>query len=187
MSIATYGCDAQIQMCYIRRQNQLGVIHFGITMKLQHKAFEVFADYHQFYLWDQGMAPEAPVDYDDDDVERRIKTALHVFVIQPERNMTVAVEVEVHDTEPTYAPDEWDHIAEASLHLPTGQLQVHECTGGAVANFDIAPGWYRVRSFHGGFDTIEETALEGNDHYRAVLWPAPPASLQVIKQWKRKT
>lgn len=151
-------------------------------MRLQHKAFELFADYHQFYLWDEGMNPEAPTDYTNADVRHRIKTGPHVFVIQPERNMTVAVEVEIHDTEPIYNPNDWDHIAEASQHLPTGQLQVHECTGGPVADFIVEPGWYRVRSFHVGFDTIDETGLEGNDHYLAVLWPAPPAELHIVKQ-----
>jgi hypothetical protein len=95
---------------------------------VQRQAFDVFADYHQFYLWDRGMTAEAPTDYTDEDCRRRIKTGPHVVVIQPERNMTVAVEVEVHDADPGFDPAEWDHIAEASLHLSTGQLQVHECT-----------------------------------------------------------
>ena len=156
-------------------------------MRSQHKSFELFADYHQFYLWDRGMHPKAPEDYTDEDTRLRIKTGPHVLVIQPERNMTVAVEVEIHDAEPPCDADRWDHIAEASLHLPTGQLQVHECTGGPVADFCVEPGWYRVRSHHGGLDTIDESGLEGNDHYLAVLWPAPPAELRVIKQWEPKS
>lgn len=154
-------------------------------MRLQHKGLELFADYHQFYIWDSGMDPEAPVDYTDEDVGRRIKTGSFVFVIQPERNMTVSVEIEIHDTEPSYNSDDWDHIAEGSLHLPTGRLQVHECTGGAVAELQVEPGWYRVRSFHGGFETIDESGLEGEDHYLAVLWSAPPADIRVIKQARR--
>jgi hypothetical protein len=154
-----------------------------MIVRSQGRKFELLADYYQFYLWDRGMDPEAPVDYNERDVQCRVKTGPNVLVIQPERNMTVAVEVEVHDTEPAYSPDEWDHIAEASLHLPTGQLQVHECTGGAVAEFVVEPGWYRVRSFHGGFATINESRVEGHDHYRAVLWLAPPTDLRVIKQW----
>jgi hypothetical protein len=67
----------------------------------------------------------------------------------------------LHDTEPAYNTDEWDHVAEGSLHLPTGQLQVHECTGGVVADLCVEPGSYRVRSFHGGFDSIDESGLEG--------------------------
>lgn len=139
-------------------------------MRLHHRAFEVFADYHQFYLWDQGMSPEAPVDYVDEDISRRIKIGPHVVVIQPERNMTVAVEVDIRSTEPVCTPGDWDHIAEASLHLPTGQLRVHECTGGPVAEFEVEPGWYRVRSLHGGLATIDEWGMEGSDHYTVTLW-----------------
>jgi hypothetical protein len=88
-------------------------------MLLQRKQFDLFADYHQFYLWDAGKKPEAPEDYSQQDIERRIKIGLHVVVIQPERNMTVAVEIEIHDSEPIYDADAWDHIAEASaLSLP---------------------------------------------------------------------
>jgi hypothetical protein len=152
-------------------------------MLLQHKALEIFADYHQFYLRDKGMDPRAPENYSDEDVQRRIKTGPHVVVIQPERNMTVAVEIEIHDSEPLYDAKSWDHIAEASLDLPTGQLQVEECTGGPVADFRVAPGRYRVRAFCGGFETIDDTGLEGNDHYRLVLWPAPHAEVLVVKQW----
>lgn len=144
---------------------------------------EVFADYHQFYLWDREMTSTAPEDYTDEDVIRRIKVGPNVVVIQPERNMTVSVEVEIHDGEPEYRSDEWDHIAEASLHLPSGHLQVHECTGGPVADFDVTPGWYRVRSFHGGFGTIDESGLEGDDYYKLVLWPAAPSKVVVVKQW----
>lgn len=148
---------------------------------VQRKAFDVFADYHQFYLWDRGMTNQAPEDYTDEDVRRRIKTGPHVVVIQPERNTTVPVEVEVHDADPGFDAAEWDHVAEASLHLPTGQLQIHECTGGPVAEFVVEPGWYRVRSLGGGFATV--AGLDGSDHYRAVLWPAPPDEVRVVKQW----
>jgi hypothetical protein len=151
-------------------------------MRTQHKAVEVFVDYHQFYLWDRGMNPEVPEDYTEDDPQIRIKTGPNVFVILPDRNRRVPVEVEIHNAEPPCDLDRWDHVAEASLHLPTGQLQVHECTGGPVADFQVEPGWYRVRSHHGGLDTIDETGLTGDDRYLAVLWPAPPAELRVIKQ-----
>jgi hypothetical protein len=152
-------------------------------MRLQHQAFNLFADYYQFYLWDPGMTAEAPTDYTVDDIRRRIMMGPNVVVIHPIRNMTVAVAVEVHDSDPGFDPAVWDHIAEASLHLPTGRLQVHECTGGPVADFEVSPGWYRVRSLSAGFSSIDESGLKGDDRYLAILWPAPPAELQVIKQW----
>jgi hypothetical protein len=152
-------------------------------MLLQQQSFALFADYHQFCLWDRGMNPMAPVDYDDQDVERRIKTGPHVVVIQPQRAMTVKVEVQIHDSEPSYRAVDWDHIAEASLDLPTGQLQVHESTGGPVAEFQVTPGSYRARSFHGGLATIGESGIDGNDHYRIVLWSRPMADSKIIKKW----
>lgn len=149
---------------------------------VQRQAFDVFADYHQFYLWDPGMTAEAPTDYTDEDVRRRVKTGPHVVVIQTEQNTTVPVAVEVHDRDPGFDPAGWDHVAEASLHLPTGRLQVHESTGGPVAEFAVDPGWYRVRSLGGGFATA--SGPDGSDHYHAVLWPAPPGDVRVLKQWE---
>ena len=154
-------------------------------MRLDHKSVKVFTDYHQFYLWDKGMNPMAPEEYSQEDVERRIKTGPHVVVVQPERDMDVRVEIEIHDSEPAYDAGAWDHIAEASLHLPTGQLEVHECTGGPVAEFKVERGWYRVCSFHGGFDTIAAVGTDGADYYSVVLWPAPPQDVIVVKQSTR--
>jgi hypothetical protein len=52
-----------------------------------------------------------------------------------------------------------------------------------VAEFEVEPGWYRVRSLHGGSGTLDQSGLEGRDHDQAVLWPAPPDDLRVLKQW----
>jgi len=151
---------------------------------VQKQALKIFADYHQFYVWDQQVEPEAPTDWTEADVARRLKAAPNVVVISPVRNMTVPVEVEVHEAEPPFQVDAWDHIAECSLDLPSGQLQVHECTGGPVANFKVRPGTYRVRAFYGGLASLSADGLEGKDHYLVVLWPAPPTELFVLKEWK---
>ena len=150
-------------------------------MQTQRWAGDIFADYNQFYLWDSGRTNQAPVDYTDEDVRRRIKTGEHVVVIQPERNFTVPVAIEIHDAEPPVVESEWDHIAEASLHVPTGALQVHECTGGVVTDFKVPPGWYRVRSLHARLATVD--GIEGQDHYRVQVWPAPEGPVTVIKQF----
>jgi len=154
--------------------------------RMQKQSFTVLADYQQFYLWDKGMDPLAPVDYIDEDIRNRIKTGPHVVVIQPVRDMEVPVEVQIHESEPPYDATQWDHIAECSLDLPTGQLQVHECTGGPVAELIVTPGTYRVRAFFAGLDTLDESGLEGDDWYRVVLWPAPAGGLRVLKQWSEE-
>jgi hypothetical protein len=49
---------------------------------IRHK-LQVFADYHQFYLWDPGTNPLAPTDYTDQDVRNMVKVSPGVVVIQP--------------------------------------------------------------------------------------------------------
>jgi hypothetical protein len=129
------------------------------------------------------MNPLPPTDYSQEDIDRRIKASPHVVVIQTASNVTVPVEIEIHGGEPAFEPQVWDHIAEASLHVPTGELQVHECTGSPVADFQIAKGWYRVRSFHRGLGSIYDAKPERDDHYTVVLWPAASAEVRVIKQY----
>ena len=99
--------------------------------------------------------------------------------------MDVPVTVEIVEVEPPLALTAWDHVVEASLHLPTGRLQLHECTGGTVADFQVAPGWYRIRSCQSGLDSIDSTGLDGNDHYHLTLWPAPQAEVRIVKPAKQ--
>jgi hypothetical protein len=147
------------------------------------RRYAIFADYFQFYLRDHGAQPLAPDDYDEGDIARRIKAAPHIVVIQPERNMTVPVEVALAETAPADDFDGWDHVAEASLDLPSGRLEIHECTGGSVDVLAVTPGCHRVRAYFGGLDTIGADGLEGEDRYRIVLWPAAAGPVTVLKAY----
>lgn len=147
------------------------------------KKYTVFADYHQFYLWDHGTRPDAPTDYTEVETQRRIKAAPFVVVVQPERNMEVPVEVEVIDKPPSTSLSAWDHVTEASLDLPSGRLEIHECTGGSIDILPVQPGSYRVRVYYGGLGTLSDDGLEGEDRYRVELWLAPASEVAVLKQY----
>jgi hypothetical protein len=151
-------------------------------VRLHHLTLSLFADYHQFYLWDGGAEPQAPEHYSDEDVRQRIKTGPHVVAVRTARNTVVPVEVEVWSTPPSLDPAGWDHVVEASLHLPTGGLSVEDCTGGTVAAVPVTPGWYRLRAMFGGLDTISEDGLSGHDRYHIALWPARQDDVQVFKR-----
>jgi hypothetical protein len=148
------------------------------TQCCQRKAFAACDEF--IHLHDRVGDLELDDYFADENLSRRIMTGQRL-VLRLERNAIARVDVEIHDAEPAYNPDDWDHIAEASLDLPTGQLQVEE-VGRTIVEFTVAPGCYRVRSFRGGFDTIDESGWEGFDHYLLVFWPAPPAEVRVIKQ-----
>ena len=156
-------------------------------MHAQHEAeIAVFADYHQFYLWDSGADPRAPETWSDEDVTHRAKVAEHVFVVCPLRNMTVPVRVSLVTAEPALDLARYDHAVEASLALPTGQLQVHECTGGEALAWKLTPGTYRVLALFSGLGSISSDGLSGHDSYHVVLWPGSAVPLKVFKQWSEE-
>ena len=144
---------------------------------------EVFADYHQFYVWDAGMGLVAPEDWSEQDVTNRAKMAEHVLVVCPVRNMTVPVRITLHAGEPAFDLSNYDHAVRASVTLPTGQLQVHECTGGEVLTWKVEPGTYCALVLFTGLGTLSSDGLEGQDAYQVALWPGDPMSLQVVRQW----
>lgn len=148
------------------------------------RRYEIFADYFQFYLWDREMEPEAPTEYSDEDVKRRLKTGRNVVVIQPARNMDVPVDLEILDAAPPDDFADWDHVAEASLELPSGKLQIHECTGGPIDDLDLEPGTYRIRAYFGRLADLSSDGLDGNDYYRVAMWRAPFQPVRVLKQYE---
>jgi hypothetical protein len=122
----------------------------------------------------------------DEDTERRIKTGRNVVVVQPARNMDVPVDLEVVKSPPPDDLADWDHVAEASLDLPSGNLQLHECSGGVVDDIALEPGTYRVRAYFGRLSDLTADGLTGNDHYRIVLCPAPSQPIRVLKQYEER-
>jgi hypothetical protein len=143
---------------------------------------DVFADYFQFYLFDAGAETEVPEKYDDGDIKRMVKTWGGVLVIMPVRNMTVPVRVEIHDEDPGVNLEEWDHVADCSLSLPTGALEVQECTGTARLELQVPPGVYEVRALFGGLLTLSENGLRGDDRYCVQLWSGQHRPLRIVKQ-----
>ncbi len=148
------------------------------------KYYEIFADYHQFYLMDAEQTPRAPEDWTKDDVQRRIKADKYIVVIQPERNTTVPVELEILDGASKENFENWDHIAEASLELPSGKLQIGECCGETKDVLFLPSGSYKVRAFYGNLDALSFDGLNGDDHYKIVMWQASLEDVKVVKQYK---
>jgi len=145
---------------------------------------ELFADYHQFYVQDGGVNPPAPEDWSDQDVENRAKVSENVIVVCPIRNMTVPVKVALLAAEPELELGVPDHVVECGISIPTGHFQVHECTGGPVVDWNIAPGNYQVRVIYSGLGKISDDGLEGEDEYEVQLWPGALRPITVVKQWK---
>lgn len=148
------------------------------------KQYEIFADYHQFYLMDAEEYPNAPEDYTDEDVRQRIKTGKNIVVIQPERNTSVPVELEILDASPSDDFEKWSHVAEASLDLPSGKLLIEDGTGSSIDEIILLAGTYRVRAYFGNLDKLSSDGLDGDDYYKLALWSSPFEEIKVLKQYQ---
>jgi hypothetical protein len=133
-----------------------------------------------FWISD-AASPVQPADYDDM-VRTRIAPATHSLDIllcpaEGDADVTLAVAFEVHDGPPPLDAGNWEHIVEASLHVPSGRLLVHSIEENE--EFAVAPGWFRVRSYHIRFvHPAGDTPLP----HRIEAWPAPQAAVSMVRQ-----
>lgn len=147
--------------------------------------FELFADYFQFYLQDESVEGNLGDSWTPEAVDRLLAVALGTVGVGTVRNMKVPVVVEVADNEP--ADDDvkaWDQVNECSVEVPSGRIVVAGCTDyfPDAARIEVPPGSYRARVYYGDLNSISDNGLQGNDHYKVVLWSAPPEPLKVLKQ-----
>lgn len=135
--------------------------------------YELFADYFQFYLQDEGASGGLGEAWTEAALARRLAVGPGVVGVYTARNMTVPVTVEVHPSAPPDDRDAWEHVAEDSLEVPSGRVVVAGCTDyfPDAARIDVAPGVYRLRASFAGLDTLRDNGLDGDDRYRVQLWP----------------
>jgi hypothetical protein len=151
---------------------------------LSRVSLKIFADYNQFYIWDADLADVcAPTDYTEVDVANRLKTGPGVVVVNPVRNMSVPVEIEIFDSDPDFHFNEWQHIGEAPLVITAGRIEVQECTGDSVAILPAPSAHCCVRALFNGLDTLSDDGLDGKDFYRIQIFPANIQTLRIIKKW----
>ncbi len=151
-------------------------------MKRKEK-FKLDADHQQIAFRDKDADP-ATVVGDNEFAslsEDRLACCSAEFIIQTGREGIVPIEVEVTESAPISNDGEWDHIAECSLRLSKGNLDLQSTT--SSDGLKLKPGDYRARIFYGGLTTIDEAGLKGKDHYRVVFWPAKASKKEVIKRF----
>ena len=153
------------------------------------KSFELslFADYFQFYIQDEAATGDLSRFWDEEATARMLAIAPGTIGIGTARNMDVPVAVEIRDQEPGDDLPEWDHVVEATLDVASGRIIVAGCSDYLpdAMRITVPPGSYRVRVSYGALDTLSENGLNGNDHYRVQLWPAPSANFSILKHRSR--
>ncbi len=152
--------------------------------------FDLFADYFQFYLRDeQAINPDPfPNIWSKRAFADMLAVLPGIVNIRTVRNMFVPVTVEIADAPPHDEFDTWDHVVETSLDVPSGSIVIAGCTEyfPDAARIPVPTGNYRLRAYYGALNSVEKTmGLEGDDHYRIVLWPDAQRTSHVLKRWAR--
>jgi hypothetical protein len=146
--------------------------------------YKLFADYYQFYLQDECVTGDLSDSWTQEAIDRLLAVAPGTIGVGTVRNMTVPVVVEIADTEPDEDTTKWDQVNECSFEVQSGRIVVAGCTDyfPEAARIDVEPSSYRARIYYGSLDALSKDGLEGDDHYRIVLWPGVPGPLRVLKQ-----
>src|SRR6476620_8992808 len=109
--------------------------------------YEIFADYHQFYLQDDDQSfGDLSQAWTEEATDRLLAVAPHVIGVGTVRNVKVPVSVTVHESPPQITEDEWDQITTASLQIDTGRIVVAGCTDyyPEAARIEVKPGVYEA-------------------------------------------
>jgi hypothetical protein len=141
------------------------------TMRLYQ--FDLFADYHQFYLIDDWATFDFSAAWTEATSAQMLATIRGGLAVGTGRNSTVPVAIEIHDAEPLAVESGYDRINATQLHISSGKLVVMGCSDlyDDAARIDVRPGIYEVRVYYWDLDSVSMSDLEGTDHYKVVLWP----------------
>ncbi len=144
----------------------------------------LFADYFQFYLQDEGVKGDLSETWTPEAVERLLAVAPGTIGVGTARNMDVPVVVEVAAEAPDDDANAWDQVNECNLEVSSGRLVIAGCTDyfPEAARIELPPGPYRARIYYGSLAAISADGLDGDDHYKIVLWRSAAAPLRVIRQ-----
>jgi hypothetical protein len=147
--------------------------------------YKLFADYHQFYVQDEGVEGNLGDSWTPEAVARDLAVAPGTVGIGTVRNATVPVVVEIADGEPDDDMNSWDQVTECSIEVASGRLVVAGCTDyfPDAARIEIPRGSYRARVYSGNLQSLSDDGLNGDDHYRVVLWSAAPGPVLILKAY----
>lgn len=140
------------------------------------RKYEIFADFHQFYIQDEAANVDLSKAWTDAATKDMIAVVDGAIGIGTARNMEVPVTVEVHKDEPALDISAWDQVHECSLAVPSGKLVIAGCTDyfPNAERTQVKPGTYRVRVLYGGLKSLSPDGLDGEDHYVVQLWAGSP-------------
>ncbi|SCF44008.1 hypothetical protein GA0070561_0184 [Micromonospora saelicesensis] len=152
---------------------------------------ELFADYHQIHLSDDGSAGDLSEAWTDQAVVDRLAVVDDAMAIGTSVNVTVAVRVEVLDAPPAADLADYDHVVEGSMQVRSGRIVVMGCTDYEpdAVRVPVPVGPVRVRAASSNLAEAERVGVDSDEapqtmeRLRVQVWPAPREEPVVLKRW----
>ncbi len=146
--------------------------------------YNIFADYFQFYLQDEDADGDLSDAWTEQAVTDLLAVAQGTIGVGTRRNMDVPIEVEILESEPINSFNDWDQVNECDIEVPSGRIVIAGCTDyfPEAARIDVQPGNYRARIYYGNLNSVSEDDLDGDDHYKVVLWLSESQGVRVVKR-----
>ncbi len=147
-----------------------------------------FTEYYQFYILDRDSkaetdsknfwTPQADIN--------KIAVEEGILGITVGKYAEIDVEVNVLETQNNLRDfGEFEHIVEASIEVPSGVLQIKDCTGfNLELELNLTPGTYAVRSYSAKLSSISNDS--GEDYYVIEIWASDKIERKVLKQFTAK-
>jgi len=148
-------------------------------------------DYGQVYLYDAAAAESVDFLAALDDAGRTgmsvgVAGALVDLLLPLQWNFSAPLLLETLEGEPPPDLDEWEHMVEFVLQLPSGRLLVEGSGGSGQLEIGLPPGIYHARWAGRGFPPPGEyvPGESSEDTYRLQLWTAPSDQpSRELKRW----
>jgi len=140
-------------------------------MLIRKHEFQIFADYHQFYLEDENSPHNTGDIWSQEAFERMLGTEIGLIAIGTARRETVPVSVEFHDGEPVLELEKYSRVNECSLEVKSEKLIISGCTDYLpdAERIEVEPSNYRIRILYGNLESVVEE-WSGEDFYILQLW-----------------
>jgi hypothetical protein len=145
-----------------------------------------FTEYYQFYILDSETKSQTdgPDFWNDEAGENRLAVVEGLLGVTVGKYAEINVEVRVLEEKPQIF-DYPDHVVEASLRLPSGILQIKDCTAyDTELELNLEKGCYRVRVSSFKLYTLQND--QGDDYYLVEIWKSRFAKPKVLIDFAKK-
>ena len=104
------------------------------------KEFIADSNYHQFYVADRELEPEAPEDWTNEDVARNHLTLRHITALCPRNDIDARIISCGPDDEIPDFADPHDYEVRTKIEVPSGKVGIYGWPWELEDQYDIEPG-----------------------------------------------